>query len=84
MEKMTGHDPVEKEMATEKKQARISQAELDKQEVREHNAAAREAEKAGVGHTGYTATGTGTGTSTYSTTGTTGQPTGTHQMSALP
>ncbi|EXB32138.1 18 kDa seed maturation protein [Morus notabilis] len=82
MEKMTAHDPVEKEMATEKKKARISQAELDKQEAREHNAAAREARKAGVGHTGYTATGTGTGTATYSTTGTTSQPTGTHKMSA--
>ncbi|GAV63953.1 LEA_1 domain-containing protein [Cephalotus follicularis] len=86
VEKMTAHDPVQKEMATEKKEERINQAELNKREAREHNAAAKQ----GGGHTGYTATGTGdyttsgTGTATYSTTGAHGLPTGGHQMSALP
>ncbi|TQE03339.1 hypothetical protein C1H46_011065 [Malus baccata] len=47
----------------------------------EQNAAARQdTSKA----TGYTADGAGTGTHTYSTIGATGQPTGTHQMWALP
>lgn len=78
VERMTAHDPVEKEMATQKKEERKAEAELNKQEVREHNAAARQA----GANKGYT-TGS-TGTTTYSTTGTHGQPTGPHQMSAVP
>ncbi|KAK3000336.1 hypothetical protein RJ639_021382 [Escallonia herrerae] len=71
-EKMTAHDPMQKEMATEKKETRVNQAELNKQGERQENAAARQAASA-----------TG-GTHSYSTTGATGQPTGMHQRSALP
>ncbi|KAL8133496.1 11 kDa late embryogenesis abundant protein [Apium graveolens] len=74
-ERMTAHDPIEKDMATQKKEERIHQAEWNKQEAKELNAANKQA---------TAATGTGTGTHSYSTTGVTGQPTGTHQMSALP
>lgn len=52
-EKMTAHDPMEKEMATEKKEERKAEAELRKQEAREENAAAKQAARAG-GHTTYT------------------------------
>ncbi|KAL2320853.1 hypothetical protein Fmac_029822 [Flemingia macrophylla] len=77
-ERMTARDPMQKEMATQKKEARMSQAELEKQAAREHNAAAKQSnapEHMGHGH--YTS-GTGTtGTATYSTTtGEYGQPTG--------
>ncbi|XP_062112217.1 late embryogenesis abundant protein 46 [Humulus lupulus] len=85
VEKMKAHHPLEKEMATDRKDQRIAEAELNKREAREQNAAAKEAAKTGInagGHTGHTAT--GTGTTTYSATGATGQPTGIHQMSALP
>ncbi|PON52205.1 Late embryogenesis abundant protein [Parasponia andersonii] len=85
VEKMKAHDPTEKEMAAEKKEQRKAEAELNKREAREHNAAVREASKTGVnagGHTGYSTT--GVETATYSTTGIEGQPTGAHQMSALP
>lgn len=68
---MTAHNPTEKEMATEKKEERIHHAELNKQEAREQNAAARQAASTG-------------GSYTYTATGMTGQPTGGHQMSALP
>ncbi|CAA0812701.1 Late Embryogenesis Abundant 4-5 [Striga hermonthica] len=71
MERMTAHNPTEKEIASERKEERIHRAELHKQEAREQNAAAKQA--AGMG-----------GPHTYSTTGATGQPTGAHQMSALP
>nr|GLL36543.1 18 kDa seed maturation protein-like [Ipomoea trifida] len=74
MERMTAHDPMEKEMATKKKEERINQAELNKQEAKEQNAAARQ---------GASTTGTDKPHS-YSTTGRTGNPTGAHQMSALP
>ncbi|XWS43234.1 hypothetical protein CRYUN_Cryun16bG0085000 [Craigia yunnanensis] len=74
---------MQKEMATQKKEERIRQAEVDKQEARQHNAAAKQAGR----DDGYTATGTATysanGTHTQSTTGERGKPTGTHQMSAL-
>ncbi|CAN8237114.1 unnamed protein product [Cochlearia groenlandica] len=64
-------DPVQKEMATQKKEGRINQAEHEKRQAREHNAA-------------Y-GTGTGlAGSATHSTTGHVGHGTGTHQMSALP
>ena len=84
VEKAKAHDPMQKEMATQKKEERIRQAELEKQEARQHNAAAKQA----GGNGGYTATGTATytasGTHTYSTTGEHGKPTGASQMSALP
>lgn len=78
-EKMTARDPVQKEMATQKKEAKLNEAELEKQAAREHNAATKIS--ATAGHMG---TGTGTGSATYSTTGNYGQPTGAHQMSAMP
>ncbi|KAL6522403.1 hypothetical protein OROMI_031675 [Orobanche minor] len=71
MERVTAHNPTEKEMATERKEERVHNAELNKLEEREHNAAARQAGRAGGSHS-------------YATTGVTGQPTGGHQMSALP
>ncbi|XP_010036485.2 18 kDa seed maturation protein [Eucalyptus grandis] len=90
MEKMTAHDPVEKQMATEKKHERIDQAELNKQMAREENAASKQS-TAATGHLANTTTGPGTTTTTttgttatYPTTGATGRPTGAHQMSALP
>lgn len=83
---MTAHDPMQKEMATEKKEERIREAELEKREAREHNAASKQVATA-TGHGGgnyTTGTGTGTGTATYSTTGEYGHPMGGHQMSAMP
>ncbi|OIT03381.1 PREDICTED: 18 kDa seed maturation protein-like [Nicotiana attenuata] len=74
MERMTADNPTEKEIATEKKEERINEAEMNKQETRDKNAAARQ---------GYSTTGTEK-THSYSTTGATGHPTGAHQMSALP
>ncbi|KAL2535119.1 Late [Abeliophyllum distichum] len=65
LERVTSNNPTEKEMATEKKEEKINQAELHKQDVREAS------KQAG-------------GTHSYSTTGEVGQPTGGHQMSALP
>ncbi|KDP24620.1 hypothetical protein JCGZ_25536 [Jatropha curcas] len=87
VERMSTRDPVQKEMAREKKEERKTEAELRKLEAREDNAAARQAAKAG-GHVQYTTAGPGaqgtTETYTHSTTGTTGYPTGTQQMSAMP
>ena len=60
---MTTRDPVEKEMAKQKKEERVDQAELNKQAALLHNAAARQV--GGAQH--YTATGTGTGTPDYLT-----------------
>ncbi|KAK7259523.1 hypothetical protein RIF29_25132 [Crotalaria pallida] len=51
-EKMTARDPLQKEMATEKKEARINQAEFDKHAAREHNAAVKQANTATAGHMG--------------------------------
>lgn len=72
MEKVTAHNPTEKEMATERKEEKIHHAELSKLEAREQNAAATLASKTGGGGGSYTAQGA------------TGQATGGHQMSALP
>ncbi|GAU23421.1 hypothetical protein TSUD_331190 [Trifolium subterraneum] len=83
-EKMTARDPVQKEMATHKKDAKMDQAELDKLAAREHNAAVKQSTTATVGQMGQPHHTTGTGTASYSTTGNYGQPTGAHQMSALP
>ncbi|KAK4378051.1 hypothetical protein RND71_004347 [Anisodus tanguticus] len=76
VERMTAHDPTQKEMATEKKQERIYEAEMKKQVTQDRNAA--------LSH--GSGTGTGTGRTHYSntTTGSTGHSTGLHQMSALP
>ncbi|KAL5545468.1 hypothetical protein UlMin_005155 [Ulmus minor] len=77
VEKVKAHDPVEKQMATERKEDKIDVAELNKQEAFHRNAAVKD----------YSTTGhpfAGTGTATHSTTGATGHPTGTHQMSAMP
>jgi len=69
---MTARDPVQKELATQKKESKINQAELDKQAARQHNAAASEYNSAAKQ------------ASTYSTTGEHGHPTGFHQTSAMP
>lgn len=58
-EKMTAHDPMQKEMAREKKEERKHDAEYEKHATKEHNAAQKQT--AG-------APGMGTGTQTYSTT----------------
>ncbi|CAJ1908894.1 unnamed protein product [Sphenostylis stenocarpa] len=83
-ERMTARDPLQKEMATDKKEARVTQAELDKQAAREHNAAAKQSATAGHMGQGHYTTGTGTGTATYSTTGGHGHLPGVHQTSAMP
>ncbi|EYU39929.1 hypothetical protein ABFS82_10G171100 [Erythranthe guttata] len=46
-ERMTTRDPLQKELATEKKDERKYGAELEKQEAREHNAAAKQAASGG-------------------------------------
>nr|AAG15412.1 seed maturation protein [Glycine tomentella] len=79
-ERMTARDPMQKELATQKKDAKMSQAELDKQAARQHNTAAKQAATAGhMGQGHHTP-----GTATYSTTGEHGQPMGAHQTSAMP
>ncbi|PIA42804.1 hypothetical protein AQUCO_02000329v1 [Aquilegia coerulea] len=72
VERMTAHDPLEKEIATQRKEDKINQAEINKQQTRQHNAAA---------HNMGGATG-GTVGGLHGTT--TGHSTGTHQMSAVP
>ena len=47
-EKMTAHDPVQKEMATKKKEAKMNEAEFDKLAAREHNAAVKQSTTAGM------------------------------------
>ncbi|KAK2417275.1 18 kDa seed maturation protein [Trifolium repens] len=66
-ERMTAHDPLQKEMATQKKDARVNQAELDKQAAREHNAAATAGH---IGQGGHHTTGTNTNATGYGTGGT--------------
>ncbi|KAL6145322.1 hypothetical protein ACLB2K_056010 [Fragaria x ananassa] len=88
MEQVKAHDPIQKDMATQKKEARIAEAEQQKREAMDHNAAAKHG-AAPTGSTGYGSGPTnystgGAGTATYSTTGATGQHTGLNQMSALP
>ncbi|KAK4432174.1 Late embryogenesis abundant protein 46 [Sesamum alatum] len=75
-EKMTTRDPIQKDMATQKKEERIQEAERQKQETRMHNAAAKQT----GGQPGYTTGGDfntgGTGGAglghDYTTTGTGG------------
>ncbi|KAK9986645.1 hypothetical protein SO802_031596 [Lithocarpus litseifolius] len=82
VERMTARDPLQKKLATEKKEERKTQAELEKQQAREHNAAAKQMESTPAGgHTGYTTT-TGAGEPTSATYG--GTTTGTHRVSAMP
>nr|AAG37453.1 seed maturation protein LEA 4 [Glycine tomentella] len=71
-ERMTARDPMRKELATQKKDAKMSQAELDKQAARQHNTAARQAATAGHMGQGHRTP----GTATYSTTGNTDNPWG--------
>ncbi|KAL6523214.1 hypothetical protein OROGR_016817 [Orobanche gracilis] len=66
-EKMTTRDPLQKEMATERKEERVREAERQKQEAREQNAATKQSASAGgtLGHDyttgGEYATGAGVG-----------------------
>lgn len=63
-EKMTTRDPLQKDMATEKKEARIHEAERQKEEARLHNTASKHAGGATGGALGqdYTTGGGGGGT----------------------
>nr|GEY75154.1 11 kDa late embryogenesis abundant protein-like [Tanacetum cinerariifolium] len=45
-ERMTSHDPTQKEMATSKKEERINQAEYEKQIAQDQNATQRQATQA--------------------------------------
>ncbi|XLR68238.1 hypothetical protein S83_018910 [Arachis hypogaea] len=77
-EKMSTRDPIQKQMATQKKEHKTNQAEMEKQAAYNQNAAHKEAARAEDIAPGYY------GTATHSTTGQHGHPTGGHQMSALP
>ncbi|XP_059646392.1 11 kDa late embryogenesis abundant protein-like [Cornus florida] len=68
VEKMSAHDPVEKDMAAQRKEEKIEQAELNKLEAREHNAASKQAAAAG-GTQSYTTGVTGAAHQTPATTG---------------
>ncbi|CAI0402828.1 unnamed protein product [Linum tenue] len=83
IEKASAHDPVQKEMAREKKEQRVAEAEAMKHSTKAHNAAAKQGEQLTGGHGNYSTGGTG-GTDSHSATGQPGYPTGTHQMSAMP
>ncbi|KAF5184455.1 18 kDa seed maturation protein-like [Thalictrum thalictroides] len=72
VEKMTAHDPMEKEIATQRKEDKINQAEIKKQEIRAHNAATH--------HMGGATGGTVGGLHGTAT----GHSTGMQQMSAVP
>ncbi|PIM97485.1 hypothetical protein CDL12_30044 [Handroanthus impetiginosus] len=74
-EKMTTRDPLQKEMATQKKDARIHEAEREKHEARAHNATAKQPGGGSYGHDYTTGTGGGTYGHDY-TTGTGGPTTG--------
>ncbi|KGN59308.1 11 kDa late embryogenesis abundant protein-like [Cucumis sativus] len=63
VDKMRAHDPFEKDMARERKDERIQEAELDKQQARVEHAAERQ-----TGTGPGTRTGLGTGTHTYDPT----------------
>lgn len=72
---MTAHDPMQKETATERKQEKINEAEMRKQETREHNAAAKQ--QVGGAPGGVTSGFVG-GAHTH------GTGTGMNQMAAMP
>ncbi|XP_010672665.2 late embryogenesis abundant protein 46 [Beta vulgaris subsp. vulgaris] len=86
VDKMKADDDYDKALASEKKQDRVTEAELRKQQAMSHNAAEKDAKTAVAGQTGTGGTGYGTTGPQYShsTTGATGYPTGAHQMSAMP
>ncbi|KAL5806213.1 hypothetical protein ACOSQ3_029126 [Xanthoceras sorbifolium] len=90
VEKMKANDPIEKEMATERKEERIEQAEINKREARGGQHPSHTSTGTGGAYTesgpgsGYGTTGTGNRTASYSTSGAYGYPTGAQQMSALP
>ncbi|XP_022971427.1 11 kDa late embryogenesis abundant protein-like [Cucurbita maxima] len=65
VDKMRAHDPLEKDMASERKEERLHGAELDKQQARAEHAAERQAASKTGAHTGLT---TGTGTRAYDPT----------------
>ncbi|KAI8562088.1 hypothetical protein RHMOL_Rhmol03G0007800 [Rhododendron molle] len=77
VERMSAHDPMQKDMATERKQEKIHQAECNKQGAHENNAAARQAIATGgtgtftaVGRAQNSTPGAGTqGTQNYSAGG---------------
>ncbi|KAL7225023.1 hypothetical protein ACSBR1_020326 [Camellia fascicularis] len=58
VERVSAHDPVQKDMAIQRKEEKINQAEYRKQEAREHNATARQSAaataRAGGGTQSYT------------------------------
>ncbi|KAL0428610.1 UNVERIFIED_CONTAM: seed maturation protein [Sesamum latifolium] len=72
-ERMTTRDPIQKDIATQKKEERIHEAERQKLEAREHNAAAKHTGGGAYGE-GYTTGGTMGGGfgHDYTTTGTGG------------
>ena len=91
VENMSSHDPEQREMARERKEERITQAELDKQEAKQYRAAASKYAASATGGQGYyTGEATdgymtsGHDTRTHSATEDTGYPMGAHQMSAMP
>ncbi|PHT37305.1 Late embryogenesis abundant protein [Capsicum baccatum] len=59
VDKMKAHDSTEKEMATEKKQERIYEAEMNKQVTQDRNAALRHGADSGTGRPHYSNIGTG-------------------------
>nr|CAH0117516.1 late embryogenesis abundant group 1 protein [Pisum sativum subsp. elatius]CAH0117542.1 late embryogenesis abundant group 1 protein [Pisum fulvum] len=69
-ERMTAHNPLEKELATQKKDERVAQAELDKQAARQHNAAATAGNTLGQGRHHTTGTGGNPNATGYGTGGT--------------
>ena len=70
VDKMRADDDYDKALASEKKQDRVTEAELRKQQAMSHNAAEKDAKTAVAGHTGTGGTvgshpiGRGTGTNT--------------------
>ncbi|CAL5321468.1 unnamed protein product [Camellia sinensis] len=72
VERVSAHDPMQKDMAMQRKEDKINQAESNKQEAHEHNATARQSAAAttrvGGGTQSYT-TGGGMGMENYSTSG---------------
>nr|CAH0117517.1 seed albumin protein of a late embryogenesis abundant group 1 [Pisum sativum subsp. elatius]CAH0117522.1 seed albumin protein of a late embryogenesis abundant group 1 [Pisum sativum subsp. elatius]CAH0117524.1 seed albumin protein of a late embryogenesis abundant group 1 [Pisum abyssinicum]CAH0117526.1 seed albumin protein of a late embryogenesis abundant group 1 [Pisum sativum]CAH0117528.1 seed albumin protein of a late embryogenesis abundant group 1 [Pisum sativum subsp. sativum] len=69
-ERLTTRDPLEKELATQKKEERVAQAELDKQAARNHNAAATAGNTVGQGQHHTTGTGGNPNATGYGTGGT--------------
>ncbi|ERN11583.1 hypothetical protein AMTRI_Chr03g44330 [Amborella trichopoda] len=61
VEKMSAHDPMQKQMAQQKKEARVNEAEINKQEAKAENAAQKEQVRAAGHGTGSALPGHGTG-----------------------